>query len=54
MVAAALQYSHGIAPSRLTAQGFDARRPVESNETLAGLTRNRRVELMRDCTDQPR
>lgn len=37
-----------IAPDRLTAQGFGSTQPKESNETLAGRARNRRVELVRE------
>lgn len=39
----------GIAADRLTATGFGESRPVESNETIEGRARNRRVELSRDC-----
>ena len=38
-----------IPQSRLASAGFGARKPVESNETLEGRARNRRVELVRDC-----
>ncbi len=34
---------------RLTTRGFGLRKPVETNATLAGRARNRRVELVRDC-----
>ena len=37
-----------IAAGRLTPQGFGATRPKESNDTLAGRARNRRVELVRE------
>ena len=33
----------------ITAVGRGARQPVETNDTLAGRARNRRVELVRDC-----
>lgn len=37
-----------IAPERLNPAGFGATRPKESNDTLAGRARNRRVELVRE------
>jgi outer membrane protein OmpA-like peptidoglycan-associated protein len=43
----ALVERHGIAADRLTTGGFGASRPAESNDTLAGRARNRRVELVR-------
>jgi len=42
-----------IAPGRLTSAGFGERRPVETNDTMAGRARNRRVELVRDCSGKP-
>jgi outer membrane protein OmpA-like peptidoglycan-associated protein len=36
-----------IVEDRLAPQGFGATRPKESNETIAGRARNRRVELVR-------
>jgi len=39
----------GIAAARLGTQGFGATRPKESNATLEGRARNRRVELVRAC-----
>ena len=39
----------GIAAPRLTAAGYGATRPRESNGTIEGRARNRRVELVRDC-----
>ena len=45
----ALVGQFGIAASRLTASGFGSTRPVESNTTLEGRARNRRVELARHC-----
>ena len=44
-VRAALVREHGVAGTRLTTAGFGERRPIESNDTLAGRARNRRVEL---------
>ena len=41
--------NHRIAPDRLTATGFGATRPVETNGTLEGRAHNRRVELARQC-----
>jgi outer membrane protein OmpA-like peptidoglycan-associated protein len=43
----ALVTRYHIAPNRLFTRGFGLTRPVESNDTLAGRARNRRVELMR-------
>ncbi len=37
-----------IAPERLSTDGFGASRPVDTNDTLAGRARNRRVELTRE------
>jgi outer membrane protein OmpA-like peptidoglycan-associated protein len=39
----------GVGPARLTTAGFGAKRPVETNDTIAGRARNRRVEMVRDC-----
>jgi outer membrane protein OmpA-like peptidoglycan-associated protein len=44
----ALVERHLIAENRLTPAGFGASRPVDTNETLEGRARNRRVELSRD------
>ncbi len=49
-VRAALVGDHAIAPGRLSSAGFGARRPVETNDTIAGRAHNRRVELVRDCS----
>lgn len=50
-VRAALITQHRVSPARLTAVGFGATRPRESNATLEGRARNRRVELRRPCAD---
>jgi len=39
--------NYNVAASRLTTQGFGASQPKESNDTLEGRARNRRVELVR-------
>lgn len=44
----ALVTRYGIAPERLDPAGFGATRPKESNDTLQGRARNRRVELARE------
>jgi outer membrane protein OmpA-like peptidoglycan-associated protein len=36
---------HGIARSRITAEGMGESKPVSSNETADGRAQNRRVEL---------
>jgi outer membrane protein OmpA-like peptidoglycan-associated protein len=43
----ALVTQYSIDPDRLANDGFGASRPVESNDTLEGRARNRRVELVR-------
>ena len=43
----ALVDRYGIAPERLTTGGSGASSPVDTNETLEGRARNRRVELIR-------
>ncbi|GFE83584.1 hypothetical protein GCM10011487_55840 [Steroidobacter agaridevorans] len=43
----ALVKSHGIDAARLTTEGFGASQPRDTNETLAGRARNRRVELIK-------
>jgi outer membrane protein OmpA-like peptidoglycan-associated protein len=48
-VRAALVSDFSIASDRLTSQGFGEARPVETNDTIAGRARNRRVELVRTC-----
>jgi outer membrane protein OmpA-like peptidoglycan-associated protein len=45
----ALIHDYGIASARLASTGFGERRPRETNDTIAGRARNRRVELVRDC-----
>lgn len=44
----ALVTRYHISPDRLSNDGFGASRPVESNDTLEGRARNRRVELTRE------
>jgi outer membrane protein OmpA-like peptidoglycan-associated protein len=36
---------HGIAPGRLSAQGFGPHRPIADNKTAEGRQRNRRVDF---------
>lgn len=48
-VRAALVQRYGVAAQRLSAKGYGLTRPVESNATVAGRARNRRVELSRGC-----
>ena len=43
----ALTEQYQIAPSRFQTAGFGASRPVDTNETIEGRARNRRVELVR-------
>jgi outer membrane protein OmpA-like peptidoglycan-associated protein len=38
---------HGVAATRLTAQGYGETRPIESNSTSRGRAINRRIELIR-------
>lgn len=42
---------HGIDGGRLLTTGFGATRPRESNASVEGRARNRRVELIRECAD---
>jgi outer membrane protein OmpA-like peptidoglycan-associated protein len=44
---------HGIASRRLTASGFGETKPIESNDTIEGRARNRRVELVGSCDKKP-
>jgi hypothetical protein len=46
----ALVRDHGVAAARLSSAGFGEKRPRETNDTIAGRARNRRVELVRDCS----
>ena len=46
-VVQALNTQYRITSARFTSQGFGASRPVETNDTLEGRARNRRVELVR-------
>ena len=43
----ALVKQYGIAANRLTTTGFGASHPIETNDTIEGRARNRRVELVR-------
>jgi outer membrane protein OmpA-like peptidoglycan-associated protein len=43
----ALVTRYGISADRLTTKGYGASRPIETNSTLEGRARNRRVELQR-------
>jgi len=43
-----------VAPSRLRTAGIGSARPRESNSTVEGRARNRRVELVRDCANPER
>jgi outer membrane protein OmpA-like peptidoglycan-associated protein len=44
----ALVTRYGISPNRLTTSGYGASRPIETNSTMEGRARNRRVELQRE------
>jgi outer membrane protein OmpA-like peptidoglycan-associated protein len=44
----ALVTRYHIAPDRLSTNGFGASHPIETNQTLEGRARNRRVELTRE------
>ncbi len=48
-VKTALVRDHRIAEAQLSTTGYGERRPIETNDTLAGRARNRRVELV--CAD---
>ena len=37
--------SNGVNPVRLVAVGFGETRPIDSNDTVAGRSKNRRVEI---------
>ena len=49
-VRSALESEMSLSPANISAKGWGLHRPVESNDTLAGRARNRRVELVRDCS----
>ncbi|MGH9502402.1 MAG: OmpA family protein [Terriglobales bacterium] len=46
-VKSALVQEFGVSPERLTTEGSGSSNPVDSNDTLEGRARNRRVELVR-------
>ena len=46
-VVTALAADYGIDPKRFSSAGFGASRPVDTNDTIEGRARNRRVELVR-------
>jgi len=48
-VKTALVTTYGVAAGRLTTAGYGLSHPIETNTTLAGRARNRRVELARKC-----
>jgi OOP family OmpA-OmpF porin len=43
----ALVSRYNVAPDRLATNGYGASSPIETNETIEGRARNRRVELQR-------
>lgn len=45
----ALVTTYGVAAARLSTAGYGLSQPIETNTTLAGRARNRRVELVRKC-----
>ena len=49
-VRARLAQKHGVNTSTWGAAGYGASKPRESNSTIEGRARNRRVELVRDCS----
>jgi OOP family OmpA-OmpF porin len=49
-VRARLAEQHGLDTKAWRAIGYGATRPRESNATIEGRARNRRVELVRDCS----
>ena len=51
-VKAALTQDYAVQGENIATQGFGAHRPIESNDTLAGRARNRRVELVLDCAKE--
>jgi hypothetical protein len=48
-VKTALQNDLQLTVANIATKGWGLHRPVETNETLAGRARNRRVELVREC-----
>jgi outer membrane protein OmpA-like peptidoglycan-associated protein len=48
-VRARLVSNHNVDGARLKALGFGSARPRETNSSIEGRARNRRVELVRDC-----
>jgi outer membrane protein OmpA-like peptidoglycan-associated protein len=48
-VKAALVTTYGVGAARLSTAGYGLSQPIETNTTLAGRARNRRVELVRKC-----
>ena len=46
-VKAALEMRHSVAPGRLTTAGYGEAQPRDTNDTLEGRARNRRVELVK-------
>jgi outer membrane protein OmpA-like peptidoglycan-associated protein len=53
-VKAALARDYALRDANLSTLGHGARQPLETNTTLAGRARNRRVELVLDCAQRPR
>lgn len=51
-VRARLRGDHRVDVARLKTTGFGSSRPRESNTTIEGRARNRRVELVRECARQ--
>jgi len=48
----ALVQSRGIPATALDTRGFGLTRPVDTNDTIEGRARNRRVQLIRSCRRQ--
>lgn len=53
-VKTALTQGYAVHGENIATQGFGSHRPIESNDTLAGRARNRRVELVLDCAKDRR
>ena len=51
-VRSALEKELSLDVTKIGVNGWGLHRPVESNDTLAGRARNRRVELVRDCSQK--